>query len=365
MGAFRTAVTATRLGAFDFLEKPGEGEVALRVVRDALARVLARRPARSALDRIVGVSASIREVRAQVGRAAALDTKVLLLGETGTGKELAARAIHAAGGRRGGPFVAVNCAAIPENLIESEMFGHERGAFTGAVSRRKGRIEQAHRGTLFLDEVGDMSLMTQARVLRVLEDRRIRRVGGDEEIRVDFRLIAATNKELAWAVEQGDFREDLYYRINVLPIHLPPLRERVEDIPPLMEHFLEEASREEGIRPRPLTPGAHRVLMAHDWPGNVRELRNVAERLVLALLAEGDRIDVADVREALLCPRVAEEDPPPALREAREDFERTFIRAALAAHDRRIQETADALGINRSHLWKKMRRLGIDSGETV
>ncbi|HEX9563468.1 MAG TPA: sigma-54 dependent transcriptional regulator [Gemmatimonadaceae bacterium] len=363
-GTIRKAVAATKLGAFDFLEKPVDRDLAIQVVREVLARTAATRAAsglRSGLADscgIVGSSEAIQLLLGQIARAAPTDAKILLIGESGTGKELSARAIHANSARRAGPFVAVNCAAIPESLIESELFGHERGAFTGAHGRRRGRIEQAHRGTLFLDEIGDMSLMTQAKILRVLDDGSIQRVGGEEDVVADFRLVAATHRDLEQAVELGDFRRDLFYRLSIIRIDLPPLRARRDDVPPLAESFVRALCLRERIGFRPLSPAASAVLMSHDWPGNVRELRNAVERLMV--LGNEGPIEAGEVREVLRVPVPPESDGPSAgLRAARAEFERTFIQRSLAAHSGHMQETADDLGIDRSYLWKKMKRLGI------
>jgi two-component system, NtrC family, nitrogen regulation response regulator NtrX len=260
--------------------------------------------------------------------------------------------------RRDGPFVPLNCAAIPEHLIESELFGYERGAFTGATTRRAGVLEGANGGTLFLDEVADMSLMTQAKLLRALEERRMRRLGGQQETPFDCRLVSATNRDLVKAVEVGDVRADLFYRINVVRIDLAPLRSRTEDLPLLADHFVRAFCKAQGRRPRPFTASALAVLLGHEWPGNVRELRNVAERIVA--LGDDGRIDADEARRGLQEVDVVGSVPAgDGLREARAEFERAFIRRALEAHDGRIQETADALRIDRSHLWKKMKRLGL------
>jgi DNA-binding NtrC family response regulator len=361
-GSIRAAVATTKLGAYDFLEKPVDGETTLRVVREVLERNARRRGNAQCVPElrsgVIGSSAAISEVLHLIARAARTDAKVLVTGESGTGKELTARAIHENSARRHGPFVAVNCAAIPENLIESELFGHERGAFTGAVARRLGKLEQSHRGTLFLDEIADMSLMTQAKVLRVLEERRLHRVGGESDVNVDFRVVAATNKDLATAVEQGDFREDLYYRLNIVRIDMPALRARRDDVPELAQFFLRSLAQAESLPERTLTPAAVAALMAYEWPGNVRELRNAMERLLV--LGPAGPVQPGEVRALLRVEGEANADRASSLREARHEFERAFVQRALRAHEGRIQETADELGIDRSHLWKKMRRLGID-----
>ena len=360
--SIRRAVATARLGACDYLEKPVESELALRVIRDALDRsgVMKQSDTNSLVDHLgmVGTSAPMHQLYGQLARAARTNATVLLIGESGTGKELCARAIHANSVRRDGPFVAVNCAAIPEHLIESELFGYERGAFTGATARRAGVLEGSNGGTLFLDEVADMSLMTQARLLRVLEERRFKRLGGQQELAFDCRLVSATNRDLLKAVELGDVRADLYYRINVVRIDLVPLRSRPEDLPSLLDHFVRLFCRAQGRRPRPFTASALAVLLAHEWPGNVRELRNVAERIVA--LGDDGPIDSDEARRGLQAAHVATSVPPrDGLREARAEFERAFIRRSLEAHEGRIQETADALRIDRSHLWKKMKCLGL------
>jgi two-component system nitrogen regulation response regulator NtrX len=292
-----------------------------------------------------------------IDRAAATRARVLIVGESGTGKEMVAAAIHRLS-RVPGPLVAVNCAAIPETLIESELFGHVAGAFTGAVRAHRGSLEQAHQGTLFLDEVGDMTLMTQAKVLRALETRTFRAVGAEEVAKSDFRLVAATHRDLREEVEKGNFREDLYYRLGVVTIAVPPLRERREDIGELAGHFLAQQRERHGLAAAALTPAALAALAQYAWPGNIRQLANVIERL--SVLSPGPQIDSRDVRAALSVDAPAE-NPQPAetLRDARTQFERDFIATTLATHAWRIQETAEALGINRSHLWKKIRTLRI------
>jgi two-component system, NtrC family, nitrogen regulation response regulator NtrX len=334
--SIRRAVATARLGACDYLEKPVESELALRVIREALARsgTMNRSDTSGLRDQLglVGTSAPMRQLYAQLARAARTNATVLLIGESGTGKELGARAIHANSVRRDGPFVPVNCAAIPENLIESELFGYERGAFTGATARRAGVLEGANGGTLFLDEVADMSLMTQAKLLRVLEERRFKRLGGQQELPFDGRLVSATNRDLTKAVELGDVRADLYYRLNVVRIDLVPLRSRPEDLPSLLDHFIRQFCVTQGRRPRPVTASALAVLLAYTWPGNVRELRNVAERIVA--LGDDGPIESDEARRGLQAAAVAV--PVPAqdgLREARAEFERAFIRRALEAHD--------------------------------
>jgi DNA-binding NtrC family response regulator len=302
---------------------------------------------------------------AQVDRVAASESRVCILGETGTGKELIARALHERSPRRGGPFVTLNCAAVPGELIESELFGHEKGSFTGAASRHVGKFEQAHKGTLFLDEIGDMPMVMQAKLLRVLEEGQVERVGGDRTIPVDVRVIVATHRNLEKLVQAGGFRQDLYHRIYVFPLVLPALRERAEDIPPLVAHFAAGVAEQNGWKPKPFEPGAIRELQRYSWPGNVRELRNVVERLLL--LADGP-VDAATVRQAL--PQLGAGAGPvegsaltaaPGPLAARMDaFERQQILAELKRHNQRMTDTAKALGLERSHLYKKCQALGID-----
>jgi two-component system nitrogen regulation response regulator NtrX len=360
------AVRATKLGAFDFIEKPLSIEKTVLAVRNGLRQrrlEAENRQLRAKVDRplvIVGVSAVMEQLRAQVAMAAPSNGRVLISGENGTGKELVARQIHAWSRRSGGPFIEVNCAAIPEELIESELFGHAKGAFTGAVSDRRGKFEVASGGTLFLDEVGDMSLKTQAKVLRALQEQVVEPVGGQTSVRVDVRVIAATNKDLAAEIRQGRFREDLYFRLNVVPIAVPPLRERSGDIALLAEHFVAEFAREYGRRPKSFSPEARELLEAYRWPGNVRELRNTIERLMI--MAPGDVVRPEDLAFLELAGRPAGRPSPRPigpLFEARDAWERDYIVAALAAHDGNISRTADALGLERSNLYKKMRALSI------
>jgi two-component system nitrogen regulation response regulator NtrX len=315
---------------------------------------------RARLDRrfeITGDSQVTRALRDQIALTAPTMGRVLIHGENGSGKELVARAIHALSARAEQSLVEVNCAAIPEELIESELFGHEKGAFTGAVARRRGRFELADGGTLFLDEVGDMSLKTQAKVLRALEEQSFERVGGKETIKVDVRVIAASNRDLITLIAEGRFREDLYYRLNVIPIEVPPLRARREDISLLVEHFLALFCAENGKRLKRLSAEALAYFVGYDWPGNVRELRNMVERLVI--LAPGDTI-VSDDLPAPLRPRAdapmaAAEARERTLKEARDNFERAYILAELRAHDWNMTRTAERLGIERSHLYRKVR----------
>src|SRR5262247_2479670 len=298
-GNVESAVRAIKMGAFDFVEKPLSLEKTVLVVRNALrqrlleAENVALRARVDAQYTLVGESDAMARLREQVATAAPTNGRVLIFGENGTGKELVARNIHAMSRRRSGPFIEVNCAAIPEELIESELFGHVRGAFTGAVADRRGKFEVAHGGTIFLDEIGDMSLKTQAKVLRVLQEQVMEAVGGSARIRVDARVLAATNKDLPNEIRTGRFREDLYFRLNVVPIFVPPLRERVEDVPLLADHFMAMLAREYGRRPKVFDPDAVRALQRYAWPGNVRELRNLVERLMI--MVPGDRVSSRDL----------------------------------------------------------------------
>src|SRR5919106_2562171 len=367
-GNIESAVRAIKMGAFDFVEKPLSLDKTVLVVRNALrqrrleAENQALRARVDAQHTLVGDSYAIQQLREQLAMAAPTNGRVLIMGENGTGKELVARNIHAMSRRRSGPFVEVNCAAIPEELIESELFGHLRGAFTGAVADKPGRFEQANGGTIFLDEIADMSLKTQAKVLRVLQEQGMERVGGTQRIRVDVRVLAATNKDLPSEIRAGRFREDLYFRLNVIPIFVPALRERAEDIPLLAEHFMAELAREYGRRPKQFDAGALTALRSYPWPGNVRELRNVIERLII--MVPGDTITAQDL--AFLghdgvpaAAPAATEDASLPLAEARERFERDYILQALAAQQGNISRTADVLGVERSNLYKKMRAFGI------
>ena len=372
-GNIESAVRAIKMGAFDFVEKPLSLEKTVLVVRNALrqrrleAENLVLRAKVDAQHIMVGESYAMAKLREQVAMAAPTNGRVLIFGENGTGKELVARNIHQLSRRRASPFVEVNCAAIPEELIESELFGHVRGAFTGAVADRRGKFEAAHGGTIFLDEVADMSLKTQAKVLRVLQEQITEAVGGSSRIRVDARVLAATNKDLTAEIRAGRFREDLYFRLNVVPIFVPPLRDRQDDIPLLAEHFMALLAREYGRRPKMFEADAVIALRQYVWPGNVRELHNVVERLMI--MVPGDRIasrDLSfldesltpgsDVPAAAARPAVAE-----PLHEARDRFERDYILRALTAQRGNISRTAERLGIERSNLYRKMRGFGITS----
>ena len=364
-GTIETAVKATKLGAYDFIEKPLSLEKTLLAAVRALDHSRLERENRALrerlerVDEIVGGSALLEELRQQIAMAAPTNGRVMIQGENGSGKELVARAIHALSTRREGPFVEVNCAAIPEELIESELFGHERGAFTGAIARRRGKFELADQGTLFLDEIGDMTLKTQAKVLRALEEQAFERVGGKETLRVDVRVLAASNQDLKELIAQGRFREDLYYRLNVIPIEVPPLRRRKEDIPALVGHFIALFSAENGKRPKTISVEALAYFLSYDWPGNVRELRNMVERLVI--MAPRDVVGPEDLPPPLRAKEGPAEDVQRerTLKDAREAFERAYIVAELRAHDGNVTRTADTLGIERSHLYRKLKAYGI------
>ena len=367
-GNVESAVRAIKNGAFDFVEKPLSLEKTVLVVRNALrqrhleAENLALRAKVDAHYLMIGESFSMVKLREQVAMAAPTNGRVLIMGENGTGKELVARNIHSMSRRRAGPFVEVNCAAIPEELIESELFGHVRGAFTGAVADRRGKFELAHGGTIFLDEIGDMSLKTQAKVLRVLQEQVMEAVGGSTRIRVDARVLAATNKDLPTEIRASRFREDLYFRLNVVPIYVPTLRERIEDIPLLADHFMAMLAREYGRRPKTFEPDAVATLQRYPWPGNVRELRNLVERLMI--MVPGDRVGSRDVtfldQGSAAAPAMEmKTDSIAPLHDARDDFERQYIPRALAAQQGNISRTADVLGVERSNLYRKMRAFGI------
>jgi two-component system, NtrC family, nitrogen regulation response regulator NtrX len=365
-GNIESAVRAIKMGAFDFVEKPLSLDKTVLVVGNAVRQrqlEAENRELRATVEgrqTMVGDSYQLRNLLEQVAMAAPTNGRVLIYGENGTGKELVARTIHTRSRRSRGPFIEVNCAAIPEELIESELFGHMKGAFTGATSDRRGKFELADGGTLFLDEIGDMSLKTQAKVLRALQEQVVEPVGGTTSVRVDVRVIAATNKDLPTEIRAGRFREDLYFRLNVIPVSVPPLREREGDIPQLAEHFMVEFAREYGRRPKRLDPAAASGLRRYRWPGNVRELRNVIERLMI--MVPGDTIALHDL--AFLdggAIAAAEEPGAPALtlHDARERFERDYILRALHAQNNNISRTAEVLGVERSNLYRKMKAFGI------
>jgi len=361
------AVRATRLGAVDFLEKPLSSEKLLLTVENALRLTRLEAENKQLRGRLGGpeivfTGETMCRLMAQVERVAASETRVCILGETGTGKELVARTLHERSARKAGPFVTLNCAAVPAELIESELFGHEKGAFTGAGARHLGKFEQANRGTLFLDEIGDMPLPMQAKLLRVLEQGEIERVGGSGPIAVDVRVIVATHHDLEQLVREGRFRQDLFHRIYVFPLTLPPLRERREEIPGLVEHFAHRVAEQNGWKPMSFSAEAIADLERYSWPGNVRELRNVVERLML--LAASSEVDATTVRLALPGGAGAAGAPAAAaggsLSERADAFERATILAELERQRHHITNTAKALGLERSHLYKKCQQLGID-----
>ena len=360
-----TAVRAVRLGAYDFLEKPLSLERVLLTAqkaierRDLIAQVESFRGKSESEITLIGSSPPLRRLQEEIARVAPTDARVLITGENGTGKELVARAIHRFSARADGPLVEVNCAAIPEELIESELFGHEKGSFTGASEERRGKFEEADGATLFLDEVGDMSPKTQAKVLRALQEGRFTRVGGTRAISSDARILSATNKDLAAEIRRGAFREDLYFRLAVVPIEVPSLRDRPEDVPLLARHFLAEACARFGRKPRTISPGAIEALQSHRWPGNVRELKNLIERVVI--LSKGDAIAPEDFhfrRTSDGVPAGLPADAP--LKEARDEFERQYILAALKRHRGNVSRAAESLQIERSNLYRKLKSYGIE-----
>ncbi len=367
-GTIETAVRATKLGAFDFIEKPLSLERVIVLVRNAIEQRRLQEENQLLHTelghryRIVGDSVPMKALRQQIAVTAPTNGRVLIYGESGTGKELVARSLHAASLRNKAFFVEVNCAAIPEELIESELFGHVKGSFTGASEDKIGKFAKADGGTLFLDEVGDMSLRTQSKVLRVLEEQRFERVGSNQTLHVDVRVIAATNKNLEQEIARGAFRQDLFYRLNVIPFFVPPLRDRKEDIPVLARYFLAEFSSEYGKKTRELTEGAMEILLRYPWPGNVRELRNLVERLVI--VCPQARIEPHHLPPELFR-GVAEspQQPYSTLHEARSAYEREFILRKLQEHRWNMTQTASALGLERSHLYRKMKSLGIAAPE--
>ena len=364
-GNIETAVRATKLGAFDFLEKPLSIEKVTVVASNAVKQrrleienCRLRESSRSKY-RIIGGSVPMKALRQQMALMAGTNGRVLIYGESGTGKELVAHAIHAMSQRAEEPFVEVNCAAIPEDLIESELSGHIRGSFASAHEAKIGKFQKADRGTLFLDEVGDMSLRTQAKVLRSLDEQRFEPVGAAESVQVDVRVVAATNKNLEEEIERGNFREDLFYRLNVIPFHVPPLRDRAEDIPLLADYFLHEFTRAYGRKPKELTPEAYRLLQEYHWPGNVRELRNMIERIVI--LNPQVRIDARHIPVSVTRRTVVDRpgDRFGSLQEVREAAEREYIQKKLEEANGNVSRTAEMLGLERSNLYRKMKTLGI------
>ncbi len=371
-GTIETAVKTTKMGAYDFMVKPPElanlilvvkhglEESRLREENETLKKSIARR-----YD-IVGESEKIKALKRQIAVAGPTNGWVLIHGESGTGKELVARAIHRVSRRASGTFVEINCAAIPQELIESELFGHEKGSFTGATGMKRGKFELADGGTIFLDEIADMSLATQAKVLRVLQGQEFQRVGGTRTLKVDVRVIAASNKNLADEIKKGAFREDLYYRLNVIPLDVPPLRERPDDIPRLVRHFLQEFSAEYGQKPKTIEDDALAFFVRYAWPGNVRELRNIIERLII--MAPGPVLTVNDIpspvggtQRALEGAAARVRTHATTLKDARMEFEREFITQKLKENSGNVSRTADAIGVERSNLHRKIRALGIES----
>jgi two-component system nitrogen regulation response regulator NtrX len=381
-GSIETAVKAIKLGAYDYIEKPLSLEnVTLRVKHalDQYRLEQENRSLRTTVQRkfeLVGQSPAMQQLRQLIDTAGPTNSRVLIGGENGTGKELVARAIHLQSARADRPFVAVNCAAIPETLIESELFGHEKGSFSGAISMKRGQFEQADGGTLFLDEIADMSLNTQAKVLRALQEQQFTRVGGTKLLKVDVRVLAASNKDLLKEIEKGTFREDLYYRLNVVPIVVPPLRERREDVPLLVRHFMKLHAEEQGLRMKEITPEAMNVFQQYEWPGNIRELRNLIERLMI--MVPGNVIDTVQANMSLqvkpsgtAAPAGTGAAPPPvvnplftqhydSLRDARNAFEKDYIAKKLREHHWNISRTAEDLKIERSHLHRKIKLLDVE-----
>ena len=365
-GTISTAVEATKLGAYDFLEKPLARDRLLLTIRNGIAkRTLAEEniDLRKRIFRdstILGRSEKIHHILETIQKVGSTQARVLIVGENGTGKELVARAIHEHSPRKDGPFIEVNCAAIPEELIESELFGHEKGAFTGAIDRRIGKFELADGGTLFLDEIGDMSLSAQAKVLRVLEENKLQRIGGSENIQIDVRVLAATNKNLLEETRHNRFREDLYYRLTVVPIYVPPLRERADDIPLLVAHFLKEACLQNSVPQKDIVPDALHMLQRYHWPGNVRELRNAIERMVI--LSSGESILKVDVENVI---RGTGSGPTDFVTDAKtfQDFkeqaEKVFLERRLSANNWNITQTAVELKMQRSNLYRKMEKYGL------
>lgn len=367
-GTIETAVKATKLGAFDFIEKPLSLDKIIILVNNALSvvrlkeeNVLLKQKVSHQYE-LTGNSSAITELKEMISIVAPTNAWILIMGENGTGKELVARSIHHLSLRSHKDIVEVNCAAIPEELIESELFGHEKGAFTGATEKKRGKFDLAHEGTIFLDEVADMSLRAQAKILRILQEKKFERVGGNRLIDMDVRVLAATNKDLEEEMRAGRFRQDLYYRLHVIPLVVPPLRERKEDIKPLAERFLQDFTLKEGMEPKTLTDDALALLMKHDWPGNVRELKNIIERLIILtpsnqitardipLLNVKDEEEISFVHQALT---------GDSLRDAKMDFERQFILKKLEENEGNISKTAEAIGLERSNLHKKLKSLNI------
>lgn len=369
-GSLENAVKATKLGAFDFIEKPIDRDKLLLSIRNSFNQVKLSKENKelkqklSSGDEIIGNSPSVKDILSVISRVSRTDVRVLITGENGTGKELVARQIHRQSPRRDNSFIEVNCAAIPNELIESELFGHEKGAFTGALQQRIGKFELANKGTLFLDEIGDMSLQAQAKVLRAIEDCRIERVGGSRKIDVDVRIVAATNKDLKEEIKNGNFREDLYHRLNVIPVHVPPLRERVDDIPLLVEHFVDDICTKYTLPRVNFSPGALKILQAMPWTGNIRELRNMIERIIIM-------VPHTDILESDIPGHGSQKSSgfedimsiSNSFQDFKEKAERAFIKKQLEVNDWNISKTADLLEIQRSHLYAKMKKYDIEKGK--
>ena len=362
-GTFETAVEATKLGAYDYLPKPLDRDKLLITLRNALEhKKLSDEIVKiRGKEKILGESQRIKEIYAIIQRVGPTDARILICGESGSGKELVARAIHRASKRASMPMIEVNCAAIPAELIESELFGHEKGSFTGATNQRIGKLEQADGGTIFLDEVGDMSLQAQAKVLRALEEGKIERVGGNKTIPVNVRLIAATNKNLPEEIKKGTFREDLYHRLNVIPITVSPLRERREDIPVLVETFIDETCTKNGFGRKSISDRALTMLKSMEWRGNVRELKNIIERLVI--MSSGTTIDLADLEMLSFVPKDTVDDlvqSSGSFQEFKDKAEAAFIKHQLVRHNWNVSKTAEALEMERSHLYTKIKKYGLE-----
>ena len=367
-GTIETAVRATKLGAFDFIEKPLSLDKIIILVNNAISLIhlneentLLKQKVSHQYE-LTGESALITELKEMISIVAPTNAWILIMGENGTGKELVARSIHHLSLRSHKDIVEVNCAAIPEELIESELFGHEKGAFTGATEKKRGKFDLAHEGTIFLDEVADMSLKAQAKILRILQEKKFERVGGNKLIDLDVRVLAATNKDLEEEMKEGRFRQDLYYRLHVIPLVVPPLRERKEDIKPLAERFLLDFTIREGLEPKKLTDDALWLLMKHDWPGNVRELKNIIERLII--LTPSDEITAKDIpllniKEERDMASGTESVLVDSLKDAKMDFERQFIIKKLEENEGNVSKTAEAIGLERSHLHKKLKSLKV------
>jgi len=367
-GTIETAVRATKLGAFDFIEKPLSLDKIIILVNNAISLIhlneenaLLKQKVSHQYE-LTGESALITELKEMISIVAPTNAWILIMGENGTGKELVARSIHHLSLRSHKDIVEVNCAAIPEELIESELFGHEKGAFTGATEKKRGKFDLAHEGTIFLDEVADMSLKAQAKILRILQEKKFERVGGNKLIDLDVRVLAATNKDLEEEMKEGRFRQDLYYRLHVIPLVVPPLRERKEDIKPLAERFLLDFTIREGLEPKKLTDDALALLMKHDWPGNVRELKNIIERLII--LTPSDEITAKDIpllniKEERDMATGTESVMVDSLKDAKIDFERQFIIKKLEENEGNVSKTAEAIGLERSHLHKKLKSLKV------